>query len=165
MISSRLGLEATAMIVNVVEDMTIATCSSWEVSINWSVIKTRTVIVIGGPGVNYLVLYYNKTLLFSWIYKPSTKSVIYSNVTGNEYKAGGVKYDYAVIALIKDPDTGKHILIVWGLQRCGTQAACMLLQNYNKYDLSGVAMIIKWTDNGNKKVDEDDVVEIIERRP
>jgi len=93
-------------------------------------------------------------------------------VTGNEYycrrDAQGRLYDHAIIALIQDPDANKTVLVVWGLSRYGSQAACYVLQHYDEYSdlLKGNAVIIKWTDvNKNMRVDGEDTIELVEHWP
>jgi len=148
-------------------DTEVSTYGS-SVIVNWEEISTPAVIVVGGPGVNYITLYYNSSIAFSWLYN-GEKSVIYSNLTGNEYKCGideeGRRYDYAIIALIKDEESNKTVLIVWGLSKHGTQAACIVLQEYEKYSelLKGKAVIIKWTDtNKNGYADREDQITLVE---
>jgi len=132
----------------------------------YELVESPCVIVIGGPGVNYLAYYYNASLPFVWRYIPRVKSVIYSTISGEEYKCGrgadGKLRDYAIIAIIED--SGKHILIVWGLSRYGTQAACYLLAN-NPQKLSGKAVIIEWVDENNNRKFDGEEPEIIETWP
>jgi len=128
------------------------------VIIEWDKITTRALICVGGPGVNYLTFKYNGTYPFVWRYIPHVKSYIYSMISGKIYERNGT-YDYAVIALVEE--RGRYVLIVWGLTRNGTQAACIALQNYDMFSdvLQGKAVIIRWTDsNGNGIPDKDDKI-------
>ena len=100
---------------------------------------------------------------------PGVKSVIYSNVTGKEYRTSrtedGRLYDHAIIALLRDSESPKLVLIVWRMSRYGTQVACLLLQEYDKYLdlLEGRAILIKWINfNRNRMVDKEDLIELIE---
>ena len=160
-----------AAFVETATDMKVAEYSASTVTVDWSKIKTPAIIVVGGPGVNYLTYKYNGTIPFSWIYiKEIQKSVIYSSITGEEYKCGrtsdGKLYDHAIIAVFRDPETLKLVVLIWGLSRHGTQAACLVLQNYSDFSefLEGKAILIKWTDsNGNEIVDREDPIELVER--
>jgi len=133
------------------------------VIIHWSRIVTPTIICVGGPGVNYLAYKYNNALPFYLKMIDGLPHIC--SVSGRCYisRRG---YDYAIIALVEDQD--KYILIAWGLTRYGTQAACIVLQNYVEFSslLQGRAIIIKWTDiNGNMMPDRHDMVELVEKWP
>jgi len=135
------------------------------VVVYWEKIKTPTIICIGGPGVNYLTYKYNGTYPFVWRYIHNVKSYIYSEVSGIKYERNST-HDYAIIALVEDHN--RYILIVWGLTRNGTQAACIALQNYSEFSdiLKGRAVIIAWTDsNSNGIPDKDDRIMCMEKWP
>jgi len=135
----------------------------------YELVKSPCVIVIGGPGVNYLTLYYNASLPFKWLYTPKPiKSVIYSTKTGNEYKCGkdasGKRYDHAIIATFYDWYLDKQVLVIWGLSREGTKAACWFLAEFPF--LSGKAILIEWIDeNKNNHFDKGDIIMIREKWP
>jgi len=147
--------------VESIVDVDIAEWTGSEVVIDWDCITTPLLISVGGPGVNYITYYYNASLPLYW-----------KIINGKSYICSSTgcytcskSYDYAIIALIRDPDSCKLVLVVWGLTRRGTQAACLMLQEYEKYQslLSGRAVLVKWTDsNSNSKVDREDNVEVVE---
>ena len=153
-------------------DINVTKYENEVITIDWSLIPSPVLVIVGGPAVNYLTYYYNSSLSFFWRYIPNVKSVIYSNLTGKEYRSGrdeyGRLYDHAIIAALYDQKAKKYVLITWGISRYGTQAACYVLQKYEEYRdlLKGVAVIIKWTDlNMNGIVDKSDNVELIEKWP
>ena len=171
-IASSFSRVARRVHVETYVDTHVANYLEGRVMVNWNAIVTPNVVIVGGPGVNYLTLYYNSSLPFNWIFVPSVKSVIRSSLTGREYRCGRDDserlYDHAIIAILNDTKSGKRILIAWGLSRYGTQAACYVLQKYEEYRnlLEGSAIVIKWIDlNNNRIVDEGDTIELVEKWP
>ncbi|RLE69586.1 MAG: hypothetical protein DRJ43_03775 [Thermoprotei archaeon] len=160
-IAGKIGLESYTGRLESFTDTYVTWVVGSSVLVNWSRIPTSTVISIGGPGVNMVTYYYNGTCPFVWRYVPGVKSCIYSSLTGREYyggRRGGRRYDYAIIHLQYDEFANRYVLIVWGLSRFGSQAACYVLQHYDEYPglLEGRAIILKWVDDGDWTVDSGD---------
>ena len=148
-------------------DTRVSSYSS-SVSVDWSTLPYTNLVVVGGPGVNTLSLYYNGSSPFPWLYKPGVESCIYSTISGLKYRSGYRRHDYAVIWLHYDESNYRNVLVVWGLSGWGTQAACHVLQHYQEYSdlLRGSAVLIKWTNtNNNYMVDSGDEFELIEHWP
>lgn len=151
--------------VEALTDVSIASYSNGVVDVDWDEVETYSLVVVGGPGVNYMALRYNDTLPFVWRYVPGVKSCIYSSLSSAEYYTGYRRYDYAIIAITWDEEGSKPVLVVWGLTRHGTQAACILLQHLEEYTnmLRGRAVIVRWDDsNGNGMADLEDEVRLVE---
>ena len=162
-ISARLGLDAEEGMPEQAIDSEFTSCSS--LTINWTRIASPTVISIGGPGVNMLTYGFNGSSPFVWIYRPGEISALYSMQTGKTYGSQWGVYDHAVIQLTIDGETGKHVLVAWGLSGYGSQAASMVLAHYDRFQdiLKGRAVIIRWDDsNGNRRVDLEDQITLKE---
>jgi len=75
--------------------------------------------------------------------------------------------DYALIFITHD--SGRTVLVGWGLTHRGTGAICQVLQYFDtQYTgfLSGHAMIVKWVDmNGDTEVDLEDQITVVEAWP
>ena len=137
-------------------------------TLNWSLVNSFNVISVGGPGVNTVTFYYNGTCPFIWSYKPgSMPSRIYSTLS-HRYYSSGRSCDYALIQLHYDETFHRNVVLVWGLTRRGTLAACYMLQHHWRFAdmLGGRAFIVKWEDsNGNRIVDLEDSFTIVEKWP
>jgi len=164
-VAEALSGRAEESFVEALTDLSLSEYSDGSVEVDWSKIRTHAIVSVGGPGVNYVTYRYNSTIPFVWRYEPGVGSYIYSSLSDTEYHTGYRRYDYAIIALVRDPESSKPVLLVWGLSRYGTQAACYVLQHYDEYRelLQGSAVIIKWRDeNGNRMVDENDTIRLRE---
>lgn len=163
LVTTKLGQYASGSIsFDAMQDTDFASYdpSTGEVTIDWSKLKSSSVIAFGSPGVNLLALYYNDTLPFKFL-----KKTVYSEITDNYYvRTSTVRY--GVIANIQDH--GKNILLVWGLGGEGTRAVSLVLQNNELFKdlLKGKAVIIKWEDlNGNEYPDLSDSFTLVEYWP
>ena len=164
--ASRLGYESQWGL-NVVQaidsDTAVYDSDTGSVSIEWNKIRTPAIVSIGSGGVNLVSLYYNATLPFKFVWTGSN-AYIYSELTGSYYSSEW-GYDYAVIALVYESNIEGYVLLVFGVTGRGSQAACLILQNYDQYKqlLKGNAVIIKWQDiDGNNLPDEWDSYILIE---
>jgi len=164
-VAGEFGRHAYTGVLESVIDMYFTSLGS-SVTVDWSKITTSTVVCVGGPGVNLLTYYYNGTAPFFWKYKQGKPSYIWSSLTKTGYQGKPKQgYDYAIVHLHYDSSVGKHILIIWGMSRYGSQAACLLIQHPEAYPgvLEGLAVIIKWEDtNGNSVVDLGDTITQVE---
>ena len=71
--------------------------------------------------------------------------------------------DHLVIEIMEE--SGRPILIVWGLSGYGTLAGTLVLAHYERYGdlLIGKGVLLKWEDsNGNHQVDEKDQISLVE---
>ncbi|MEM2507469.1 MAG: thermonuclease family protein, partial [Nitrososphaeria archaeon] len=171
LIASRLGHEAYSNI-NVAQiidsDFIAYDPVTRSVNVDWSKISTSTLISIGSAGVNLLAYHYNMTnvIPFHFVFDGSN-AYIYSELTGKYYDSEW-GYDHVVIALVKDPEINKYVLLIFGVTGRGNQAASIVLSNYEQYPelLQGKAVIIKWQDqNGNNLPDKGETYMLIEIAP
>jgi subtilisin family serine protease len=171
LIASRFGHEASSGVeVSQIIDSDFVRyySANRSVSVDWSKVPAPNIVAIGSAGVNLLAYRYNATgiIPFHFVWNGST-AYIYSDLTGNKYTSGW-GYDYAVIALVKDSDINKTVLLVFGVTGKGSQAASIVIANYNYYSnlLKGKAVIIKWQDtNGDNIVDSHDNFTLVETAP
>jgi hypothetical protein len=171
LIASRFGHEASygVEVSQIIDsDFVRYYSANRSVSVDWSKVPAPNIVAIGSAGVNLLAYRYNATgiIPFHFVWNEST-AYIYSDLTGNKYTSGW-GYDYAVIALVKDPDTNKTVLLVFGVTGKGSQAASIVIAHYNYYSnlLKGKAVIIKWQDaNGDNIVDSYDNFTLVETAP
>ena len=171
-VSYTIGLSSNLGICDHVVDIDVTNVINGDIVINWSKIRTLTVIAIGGPLVNMFTCYYSPVnqsgyggCPFYLYWEVGVKAAIRSELTGKEYSKLGKQEDYAIIAIHYDEHVNKWIIVAWGLTGYGTQAACLVLKNQADYGyvLEYRAVIIKWTDaNGNGVVDENDKIDVIE---
>ena len=164
-IAYTVGLASSGGVCDWLVDTDFTSVVGDRVEVDWVEISTRTLILVGGPGVNMLAYYYNGTCPFVWRYVPGVKSCIYSSLSGEEYYCRWAREDYAIVQVFYDTSVGKYILIIWGLTGYGSQAACLVLQYYTEFQhlLQGEAVIIRWEDvNRNGIVDLKDSFELIE---
>ncbi len=132
------------------------------VTINWGAIASKSMVSIGSGAVNLVSLYYNATLPYKFV-QNATGTFIYSANSHASY-APGYGVDYAVIAEVDEPNLGP-VLVAFGIGGKGSQAACLMLQNYQLFSLWPVGQdaIIKWQDqNGNNNPDLGDQYTLIE---
>jgi hypothetical protein len=157
-LAAKLGLLADNGSTEQVLDTWMASYDNTNVNINWS--DYDNIIVIGGPGVNLITYHYDSNKALPYHLKWSDGiAYIHSDISNKDYTFSSNE-DYAVIGLIND--NNRKILLIWGLTDKGTVAATQLLTNLEMYNV-GDAMIIKWIDdNGNKKVDINDSIKIVE---
>ncbi|MEM2216315.1 MAG: S8 family serine peptidase [Nitrososphaerota archaeon] len=164
-ISARIGLESEEGLPELYLDTGISYCVNGVLEINWSKIDSSSIISVGGPGVNMVAYRYNSSSPFKWIYRLGYGSSIYSELTQRFYNSIWESSDYSIIQTIVDQESGKPILLVWGLTGYGTLAGSMVLARYDQYRsiLVGRAVIIKWEDsNANNRVDYRDIISLIE---
>ena len=166
-VAGRLGQDLDSGLMYQFVDTDVATYNDDTVKVDWSAIPTH-VISIGSSFVNMLTYEYETHggVPF-YMTEVGGQPVIHSDSTGSDY--GSVSdppaYDHAVIALVFDSSVERYVMLVYGVTGKGSQAACMVLQNYDFYNgiLRGRAVIIKWEDtNLNGLVDADDTVSQIE---
>jgi len=165
LVSARLGLDSEEGLPELHLDTDFTYCSNNIVYVYWNEIGSHSIIAIGGPAVNMMVYKYNDSTPFKWIYRPSYGSSIYSGLTQRTYSSVWGQIDYAVLAVLVDEDSGKTVLMVWGLTGYGTQAGTLVLGYYDRFRdmLVGEAVLLKWEDsNNNNRVDIDDTLTLIE---
>jgi hypothetical protein len=118
--------------------------------------KTTNLIVVGNPGINVVSYYYNslrdsfgKPLVPVLFQASSTESYghLYVPTSGSVYGLGSSNgksqaTDYGVIMVFKD-QFGRYVALVYGLGSEGTSAASEVLRDYDKWRLSGSAVILK----------------------
>jgi len=171
-VSYTLGLASNLGMCDHLVDVDVTNVVNGNIMINWSKIRTLTVIAIGGPLVNMFTYYYspvNRTgyerCPFYLYWEVGVKAVIRSELTGKEYSKTGRYEDYAIIAIHYDEQANRWIMVIWGLTGYGTQAACLVLKYQVDYSYIFVhkAVIIKWIDvNGNHIVDIEDQISVVE---
>jgi len=166
-VAGRLGQDRNSGDIYQFVDADIATYNGSTVTVDWLEISTN-VISIGSSFVNIFTFEY-ETHGGVPFYMTEVKgqSMIHSDSTGNDYGSGSgpPAYDHAVIALVYDSSVERYVLLVYGVTANGSQAACMVLQNYDSFTgiLTGRAVIIRWEDaNGNGFVDTGDPITQIE---
>ena len=142
--------------------------ASGTAGVDWSKIGVTNVITIGGPPVNLFAYHYEQfgAIPFYQTWQGITP-YIRSDLTGTTYAYQWGVTDYALITITHD--SGRTILVGWGLTHRGTVAICQLLQYFDtQYAglLSGRAMIVKWVDvNGDTEVDPGDQITVVEVWP
>lgn len=134
---------------------------------------TSNLIVIGGPGVNQVAYYYNELRDEEWnkvlpvVYERGPEGdYLYVQSSGTEYRIerddqDRVTADYGVIQIFRDGV--RYVLLVFGLGGDGTRATAEVLSNYESWNLSGRASMIKYYDgDGDGALDAMSVVESVE---
>jgi len=127
-------------------------------------------IVIGGPGINQITYYANELRDAAWaqalpvLYvKDGAGDALYVQSSGHAYRietdgAGHVTADYGVIQIFRD--LSRHVLLVYGLGGEGTRAAANVLADFSNWDLTGIAVIVKYYDSdGDGYLDTTAIVE------
>ena len=142
--------------------ITTTDTESWKVDLHWSSFNAKCLISIGGPAVNMLSYFHERSLgipfYLTWI---NGVPYIESNLTGNLYGfSEDFSWDHGLIFVSKERNT--YIISAWGLTHQGTQAASLILRYHGeKFQdvLTGLAVIFRWEDsNGNNVVDPDDTI-------
>ncbi|RLG17225.1 hypothetical protein DRN63_03195 [Nanoarchaeota archaeon] len=163
LISAKLGLEAEQGLPEIHLDTDLAKCVNGSIRIDWDKINSPSLIAVGGPAVNMIVYRYNSSSPYKWIYDRSSGSKIYSELSGKVYTSDWGSSDHVVIEIMEE--SGRPILIVWGLSGYGTLAGTLVLAHYERYGdlLIGKGVLLKWEDsNGNHQVDEKDQISLVE---
>lgn len=166
-VAGKLGQLSDGGDVSAVLDTSVAVwnAKSESVVINWSRIGASNVVSIGGPAVNLVTYYYERVAEkpFSLVWNGSVPC-LYSNVTKESYSFSLGVTDYAVLYICRD--SGRFVLVGWGLTHRGTIALCQFLQYFDGLYgglLSDCALIIRWRDrNGDCEVDLGDEVSVVE---
>jgi hypothetical protein len=117
----------------------------------------KNLIIIGGPGINQIAYYSNelrdteraRALPINYI-KDGSGDYLYVPSSGNEYRietdgSGDITADYGVIQIYREE--GRHILLVYGLGGESTRAAASVLAEFSSWDLTGIAVIVKYYDS------------------
>ncbi len=156
-IAERLGRESTGDPFEVATDESLVTYD-FE-SGNISLLNTTSnLIVVGNPNINVLSYYYNNLKnrfgepLIPVIYRvdsAGTQGYLYVSSSGSTYKTEFDSNDkivasYGVIMVFQDKN-GCYVALVYGLDSEGTAVSCKVLQNYDKYNLHGSAVILKFS--------------------
>lgn len=156
-IAERLGRESIGEPFKVATDESLVTFDSE--SGNTSLLNvTSNLIVVGNPSVNVLSYYYNNLKnafgepLVPVAYRVDSagaQSYLYVPSSGSTYKAefdsnGKIVTNYGVIMVFQDKN-GCYVALVYGLDAEGTAVVCKALQNYDKYNLYGSAVILKFS--------------------
>jgi len=148
-------------------DADIATYNGSTVTVDWLKISTH-VISIGSSFVNiFTYKYETHGGVPFYMTEVEGQPMIHSDSTSSDYGSGSdpPAYDHAVIALVYDSSVERYVMLLYGVTGKGSQAACMVLQNYDSFTdiLTGRAVIIRWEDaNGNGLVDTGDPITQIE---
>jgi hypothetical protein len=131
---------------------------------------TSNLVLIGGPGVNQVTYYYNELRDEEWkkvlpvvSEKDGSGDYLLVQSSGSIYRIerdgqGRVTADYGMIQIFRDGV--RHVLIVYGLGGDATRATAEVISNYENWNISGKASIVKYYDS-----DEDgalDTISIIE---
>jgi len=118
---------------------------------------TSNLIVLGGPGVNQVAYYYNElrnasgTRVLPVIYlRDAVGGYLYAQSSRKEYRIqknanGQTIADYGVIQLYKDEN--RYVMSVYGLGGRGTFAAANVVAEFNQWNLTGTAVIVKYYDS------------------
>lgn len=127
-------------------------------------------IIIGGPGVNQVAYYYNElkddagTNVLPVLYvRDVSGDYLHVQSSGHEYRLetdayGKITSDYSVIQIYRDES--RYVLLVYGLGGEGTRAAADILANFDSWNLTGVAAIVKYYDgDGDGFLDTTSIVE------
>jgi hypothetical protein len=91
---------------------------------------------------------------------------LYVQSSGHAYRVeydnlGRVSADYGVIQIY--PDEGRYVLLVYGLGGEGTKAAAKVVSEYDQWNLTGRAAVVKYYDSdANGYLD---TITIVERVP
>jgi hypothetical protein len=115
-------------------------------------------ITVGSPAINLLSYYFNSLknqlggplIPVQFIYgKEEKQNCLFVPISGSVYKMdfdeqGKLLADYSVIMAFHD-QFGHYVIIVYGLGAGGTIGACQVLRDFDQYNLSGSAVIIKST--------------------
>jgi len=134
---------------------------------------SSNLIVIGGPGINQVSYYYNELRDAEWnkvlpvVYvKDTAGDYLHVQSSGAEYRIerdieGRVAADYGVIQIFRDGV--RYALLVYGLGGEGTRAAAEVLSNYESWNITGRATIVKYRDgDGDGFLDTISIVETVE---
>ena len=127
---------------------------------NAQVTMTDTInnlIIIGGPGINQITYYSNElrdtegdqALPVNYM-KDGSGDYLYVPSSGNEYRietdgSSNIIADYGVIQIYREQN--RHILLVYGLGGESTRAAAAVLAEFSSWDLTGIAVIVKYYDS------------------
>jgi len=130
---------------------------------------TSNLIVLGGPGVNQVTYYYNELknatgarVLPVLFLRDASGDYLYVQSSGEQYRIEKVNdqvtADYGVIQL--HTDENRCVMLVYGLGGRGTFAAANVVAEFNQWNLTGTAVIVKYYDsNGDGNLDAIDIVE------
>lgn len=134
---------------------------------------SSNLIVIGGPGVNQVAYYYNELRDAEWnkvlpvVYeRDQAGDYLYVQSSGSEYRIerdgeGKVVADYGVIQIFRDGV--RYALLVYGLGGESSRAAAEILPEYESWNMTGRAVIIKYHDSdGDGFLDTTSIVESVE---
>jgi len=134
---------------------------------------SSNLIVIGGPGVNQVAYYYNELRDVEWnkvlpvVYeRGQAGDYLYVQSSGSEYRIerdgeGKVVADYGVIQIFRDGV--RYALLVYGLGGESSRAAAEILPEYESWNMTGRAVIIKYHDSdGDGFLDTTSIVESVE---
>jgi len=134
---------------------------------------TSNLIAIGGPGVNQVTYYYNELRDEEWnkimpilFERDQDGDYLYVPSSGVEYRLerdgqGRLVADYGVIQIFRDGV--RYVLMVYGLGGEGSRAAADVLSDYESWELTGLAVVIKYYDgDGDGFLDTVSIVESVE---
>jgi hypothetical protein len=174
LIAARLGLDAVGGRVQTAMDS-----YSYISTYNYGTAKvTMTdtanhLVVLASPGVDQVTYYYNELrnasgarVLPVLFLRDAQGDYLYVQSSGHAYRVeydnlGRVSADYGVIQIY--PDEGRYVLLVYGLGGEGTKAAAKVVSEYDQWNLTGRAVVVKYYDSdANGYLD---TITIVERVP
>jgi hypothetical protein len=134
---------------------------------------TSNMITLGSPGVNQIAYYVNELtddkgnrvapVLF--LRFPNDTDYLYVQSSSKIYKlrfgsSGRLVDDYGVVEIVKDRE--RYILCAYGLSGESTKAAAIVVANYEKWNLYGKAVIVRYYDSdGDEWLDTITIVEYV----
>jgi DNA-binding transcriptional ArsR family regulator len=125
-------------------------------------IKNNNLIVIGGPGVNYVAKVLNKKMPISFIERNNRYVAIYSKISKNVYE----EERCGIIIKVKNPfNKDKYILLIAGRRASGTKAAILSFLKYfkdicngNKYNNKVKAKVVEGVDIDSDSIIDDVII-------
>lgn len=130
-------------------------------------------IIIGGPGVNQVAYYYNELRDSEWnkvlpvLYERDAQGdYLYVQSSGSKYRIerdgqDRISSDYGLVQILRDGV--RYVLMVYGLGGDATRAAAEIVSNYEAWNMTGRAVILKYHDSdGNGYLDTMSIVESVQ---